>query len=189
MRPMPELKVVEVLISDLYEYENNAKIHDHENVDSIANSIAEFGYVNPVLAWHDNNGSSIIVGGHGRVMAAKKEGLEKIPVIYVDHLSDQQRRELTHVLNQTTLQTGFDFAILEREFESIPDFDWEDFGFKMDTIMTDDEINEFFIEAVSKAEEKLNQPTPESHEQSRPVEAVSLRRTIICPECGHEFEL
>lgn len=133
MRPMPELKVVEVPIGDLYEYENNAKIHDRENVDSIANSIAEFGYVNPVLAWHDGNGDSIIVGGHGRVMAAKKQGLEKIPVIYVDHLDDQQRRELTHVLNQTTLQTGFDFAILEREFESMPDFDWESFGFSADS--------------------------------------------------------
>lgn len=190
MRPMPELKVEEVGIDDLYEYVNNSKIHDHENIENIANSIDSFGFDNPVLAWHNEDGDAEIVAGHGRVRAAKKLGIEKVPTIFLDHLTDSQRRALSHTLNQTTLSSGFDFSILDREFEELgAEFDFSDFGFKMDTIMTDDEIDEFFIEAVNKAEEKSNQPTPENHEQGRPVEAVSLRRTITCPECGHEFEL
>lgn len=54
MRPMPELKVVEIPTDELVEYENNAKLHPHEQVDQIANSIQEFGFNSPILAWHND---------------------------------------------------------------------------------------------------------------------------------------
>ena len=92
MRPMPELKVEEVPVSELLEYERNAKIHSHEQIDQIANSISEFGFDNPVLAWHNMDGDAEIVAGHGRVAAAKKLGIETVPVIFLDHLEDGQRR-------------------------------------------------------------------------------------------------
>ena len=169
MRPMPELEVVEVPVGELYMYQNNSKIHDHQNVDHIANSIERFGYVNPVLAWHNDEGDLEIVGGHGRVMAAKKVGLEKIPVIFVDHLSDSERRALSHVLNQTTLSTGFDFAILEKELEELGgEFDFTDFGFS--------EIEKIDIDQLFEDE------TLQTSGKTNP-------KTAICPKCGHEFQL
>jgi ParB-like chromosome segregation protein Spo0J len=162
-----ELNVVEVSVDDLQMYKGNSKIHTHENVDNIANSIERFGYVNPVLAWHNDEGDMEIVGGHGRVMAAKKVGLEKVPVILVDHLSDRERRALSHVLNQTTLSTGFDMAILDQELEELGDeFDFESFGFD---VLPEVDIDSFFEEET--------------------VEKGTAPKTVTCPHCGEEFEL
>ena len=165
MRPMPELKVVEVPVGDLLEYENNAKIHTHDQIDQIANSIGEFGFSNPVLAWHNADGDAEIVSGHGSVRAAIKEGLDKVPVVFVDHLSDEQPRAFTHVINQTTLSSGFDYSILDAEMDAL-DFDWEDFGFDKQSEI---DIDSFFSE--------------------EPAEKGHAPKMMTCPHCGEEFEL
>lgn len=132
MRPMPELEVVKVPTADLLEYQSNAKIHDHQQVDQIAASIEEFGFNNPILAWHNDDGEPEIVAGHGRLMAARKLGMEELPVVFLDHMSEEQRRAYIIVDNSTNLSSGFDMEILSVELDAIADIDMEQFGVELD---------------------------------------------------------
>lgn len=125
----PEIKVIEVPTGDLVPYANNAKLHSQLQVEQIANSIEEFGFNDPIAVWENADGAMEVVEGHGRVLAAQKLGLDKVPVFYLNHLTDEQRRAYTHVHNQTTLSSGFDIDILDQEIELL-DFDWESFGFE-----------------------------------------------------------
>lgn len=142
MKPQAELKVVMVPTDDLVMYEGNAKLHPEGQVDQIASSIEEFNFADPIAAWHNDEGESVIVEGHGRLMAARKLGIEKLPVIYLDYLSDEQRRAYMLVHNQTTMNSGFDSEILASELASIEFIDMSDFGFDVeantDTIGIDD---------------------------------------------------
>lgn len=72
-------------VSKLRPYEKNARTHDRESVEVIANSIREFGFDDPIGIWGDN----FIVEGHGRLAAAKKLGIKEVPCIRLDHLSDE----------------------------------------------------------------------------------------------------
>ena len=128
MRPMPELEVHEMAVADLVPYANNAKKHPREQIDQIAESITEFGNCDPIAVWHNEAGEAEIVEGHGRVMALKKLGIETAPVIYLDHLTDEQRRVYTHVHNQTTLSSGFDEQALIEDMDNL-NADWEALGF------------------------------------------------------------
>lgn len=120
----------DVPLLSLKAYDGNAKKHDNANIDAIANSIKEFGFRQPILAWHNEDGVPEIVAGHGRAAAAKKLGMETVPVIFVDDLTDAQRRMLTHADNQTTLMTGWDDVTLDEELESLANvFDITSFGF------------------------------------------------------------
>ena len=132
MRPMPELEVVKVPTDELVMYKNNAKLHDSQQVDQIAASIEQFGFNNPILAWHNDEGEPEIVAGHGRLMAARKLGLEELPVVFLDHMSEEQRRAYIIVDNSTNLSSGFDMEILNVELEAIVDIDMEQFGVEID---------------------------------------------------------
>ena len=81
-------RVQEVSVDLLKPYENNAKIHSEEQVQKIADSIEEFGFISPCLIDKENR----IIAGHGRVMAAKILGMKKVPCVYVEGLTDAQRR-------------------------------------------------------------------------------------------------
>lgn len=131
MKPQAELKVVMVPTDDLVMYEGNAKLHPHEQVDQIAASIEEFNFADPIAAWHNDVGESVIVEGHGRLMAARKLGIAELPVIYLDYLSDEQRRAYMLVHNQTTMNSGFDFEILQSELGQITDIDMTEFDFEV----------------------------------------------------------
>lgn len=78
--------------------------------------------------WHNEDGEAEIVEGHGRVLALKKLGIETAPVICLDHLTDEQRRAYTHVHNQTTLNSGFDYQTIVEDMDNL-DMDWEALGF------------------------------------------------------------
>lgn len=131
---MNELRDVEaqlVPLDSLKAYDGNAKRHDSDNIDAIANSISEFGFRNPILAWHNEDGVPEIVAGHGRAAAAKRLRMEQVPVIFVDDLTDAQRRMLTLADNQTTLMTGWDDQTLQEELDALrSQFDIQDFGFE-----------------------------------------------------------
>ena len=131
MRPMPELEVVKVPTADLLEYQNNAKEHPLLQVDQIAASIEQFGFNNPILAWHNDEGEPEIVAGHGRLMAARKLGLEELPVVFLDHMSEEQRRAYILVDNQLTMNSGFDIDILQSELDKITSIDMSDFDFEI----------------------------------------------------------
>jgi len=117
-------------VADLLEYAGNAKIHTREQIDQIAESIREFGDCDPISVWTNEDGGKEIVDGHGRLLALRSLGIEDCNVIELDHLTDEQRRAYALVHNQTTLNSGFDFALLSTELASIDmDIDWDDFGF------------------------------------------------------------
>lgn len=126
-----EVKVEQVPLASLKAYDGNAKKHDNRNVEAIAKSIEEFGFRNPIIAWHNEDGVPEIVAGHGRAAAAKRLRIETVPVVFVDDLSDAQRRMLTLADNQTTLMTGWDEEQLAEELDALSDaFNVDDFGFE-----------------------------------------------------------
>ena len=132
---MRELRVDSMPTEDLVPYVGNAKIHTDEQVEQIARSIEEFGFNDPVAIWHDPEGQPVIVEGHGRLLAAKRLGIDELPTIALDHLSDEQRRAYVHIHNQTTLTSGFDLEALQAELDSMPEFDWGAYGFELDEVL------------------------------------------------------
>ena len=127
----PKLKIERAKTAELLPYAHNAKIHSAKQVEEIAASIEAFGFNDPVGVWTRPDGRLEIVEGHGRIMAANLLGIDAVPIIKLDHLTDDQRRAYVHVHNQTTLSSGFDIEQLNLELDELPGYDWEDFGFDL----------------------------------------------------------
>jgi len=87
-------------VERLVPYARNARTHSDAQVATIAASIAEFGFLNPILV--DTNAG--ILAGHGRLLAARKLGLERVPVVILDHLSETQKRAYILADNRTAEQ-------------------------------------------------------------------------------------
>ncbi len=129
------MKVEQVPLGTLKPYDGNAKKHTEEQLEAVKNSIKEFGFRNPVIAWHDQDGRAEIVAGHARCKAAQELGMDEVPVVFCDDLTDAQRRALTLVDNQTTIMTGWDEDALAYELDVLSgDFDMSDFGFDLGTV-------------------------------------------------------
>ena len=114
-------------IARLIPYVRNARTHSGDQIAQIAGSIAEFGFVNPVLIGADD----VIIAGHGRVLAAEKLGLAEVPVIVLSHLSESQRRALVIADNRIAENAGWDDAMLKAEIAASHenDFDLDLLGF------------------------------------------------------------
>jgi DNA modification methylase len=113
----PDLRVVDLPLASLAPYAENARTHSPEQVAQIAASIAEFGFVNPVLV----DAAGVLIAGHGRVMAAKRLGLAAVPALRLGHLSPAQVRALRLADNQIALNSGWDEALLAAEIARIRD--------------------------------------------------------------------
>ena len=111
----------------LIPHARNARTHSEEQVAQIAGSIAEFGFVNPVLVGDDG----VIVAGHGRVLAARKLGLSEAPVIVLSHLTPTQRRALMIADNQIATNAGWNDEMLAAELAALKEeaFDLDLLGF------------------------------------------------------------
>ena len=129
MRPMPELEIHVLPVADLVPYAHNAKLHPEKQVEELTESIGDFGFCDPISVWHNEQGQAEIVEGHGRVLALQKMGIDTAPVIFLDHLTDEQRRIYTHVHNQTTLSSGFDYETLVEDMDNL-NADWNAYGFE-----------------------------------------------------------
>ena len=114
----------------LIPYAKNARTHDDTQVSQIAGSIAEFGFVNPILVGDDN----VIIAGHGRLMAAQQLGLDTVPVIVLNHLTEAQRRALVIADNKIAENAGWNDELLKLELEELGDL-----GFDLDLIGFSDE--------------------------------------------------
>lgn len=125
-----ELKIEYVDIGDLKTYANNAKIHTAEQIEQIKKSIEEFGMNDPIAVWKNNE----IIEGHGRLIACTELGYEKVPIIRLDDLSDEERRAYMLVHNKLTMNTDFDIDILEQEIEEIRNIDMNAFGFDLASV-------------------------------------------------------
>ncbi|WP_318987454.1 site-specific DNA-methyltransferase [Falsiroseomonas ponticola] len=113
----PDLAVVSLPVAALVPYAENARTHSAAQVAQIAASIAEFGFVNPVLV----DAAGVLVAGHGRVMAAQRLGMASVPAIRLAHLTEAQARALRLADNQIALNSGWDEALLAAEIARIRD--------------------------------------------------------------------
>ena len=113
----PDLVVATLPVASLVPYAENARTHSPAHVAQIAASIAEFGFVNPVLV----DAEGVLIAGHGRVMAAKELGLASVPALRLGHLSPAQARALRLADNQIALNSGWDEALLAAEIARIRD--------------------------------------------------------------------
>lgn len=119
-------------LKKLKPYDKNARTHSQEQVEQIAASMVEFGFTQPILI--DAEGG--IVAGHGRHAAANHLGLERVPVIVLNHLDERQRRAYVIADNQIALNAGWDEATLRRELEALTKdgFDLGLLGFSEDDL-------------------------------------------------------
>lgn len=142
----------------LIPYARNSRVHDDSQISQIAGSIAEFGFVNPILLGEDN----VIIAGHGRLMAAQQLGLETVPVIVLKHLSELQRRALVIADNRLAEKSSWNEDLLRLELS-----DLDDIGFDLDIVGFSD----------VELEELLAGGEDENHEESENI--PQIEETVI----------
>ncbi len=114
-----DMKLVET--AKLVPYVNNARTHNEQQIMKLRSSLREFGFINPVIIDREYN----IIAGHGRVMAAKEEGIDKVPCVFVDYLTEAQKKAYILADNRMALDAGWDEELLRVEIEALQaeDFD------------------------------------------------------------------
>lgn len=133
------MKIIKLNINNIKPYKNNAKIHTQEQIEQIKKSIEEFGMNDPIAVWGEEN---IIVEGHGRLEALKQLGYTEVDCIRLDNLTDEERKAYTLAHNKLTMNTDFNFEILESELLDIDNIDMSNFGFELDFENEEKEIEE-----------------------------------------------
>lgn len=147
-------------LAELAPYARNARTHSDAQIQQIRRSIREFGFTNPVLI--DSDGG--IIAGHGRVMAAKAEGLDRVPTITLGHLSEEQRRALVIADNQIALNAGWNIDVLKQEIGLLVDA-----GFDPGILGFDDTALTGFLNSVSTGQvDEDDAPEPPKQPASRP---------------------
>ena len=138
----------DVEIEKLKPYKNNARTHSDEQIEKIAKSMKEFGFINPVLVDGDLN----VIAVHGRIGGAKKLGMKEVPCLFIEDLTEEQKRAYIIADNRLAEDAGWDKELLKIELEDLKNmnfditltgFELEDFDFSMDeTEVIEDEFDE-----------------------------------------------
>ena len=116
-----------VAVSKLIPYVNNARTHSAEQIMKLRSSLREFGFINPVIIDREFN----VIAGHGRILAAKEEGILEVPCVFVDYLTEAQKKAYILADNRMAMDAGWDEELLRVEIESLQgeDFDVSLTGF------------------------------------------------------------
>lgn len=150
--------------NDLKPYERNTKKHDSAQIANVAQSISNYGFVQPIVIDRNN----VVVIGHCRLLAAQKLGLDTVPCVMVDTLTEEQIKALRIVDNKTN-ESPWDMDFLAQE---LADIDIGEFAFDFDiakpTEISDELLNQYF-----------------ENEQNETTKKVKMCK---CPNCGTEFE-
>lgn len=158
------MQIITKNTSDLKPYERNTKKHDSTQIANIAQSISNYGFVQPIVI--DSN--NVVVIGHCRLLAAQKLGLDTVPCVMVDTLTEEQIKALRIVDNKTN-ESPWDMDFLAQE---LADVDIGEFAFDFDiskpTEISDELLNQYF-----------------ENEQNETTKKVKMCK---CPNCGTEFE-
>ena len=158
---MEHLKIEYLPIDALTPYDRNAKEHPQEQIDQIVESIRQFGMNDPIGVWGEEN---LIVEGHGRLLALQQMGVEEVPIVRLDHMTDEQRRDYAIRHNRTAELSAWDFGKLEEELAAL-EIEGHDFeGLKFDL---GKEIDWASVDDISEK----NYEKPESDK-------------LRCPICG-----
>ena len=162
-----KLEIVYLDPHDLTPYENNTRKHAPDDIDQIKASIEADGFNDPIGVWGENN---LIVEGHGRQIAALEMGLDKVPCIRLDHMTETQRRDYAIRHNRTAELSGWDFAKPEEEIAALEIEGVDLSGLKLPNLSQDFDItDEDFIAGTENTKSKT--------------------KTVVCPHCGEEFEV
>ena len=165
-RPPEGLKIVLRPLESLVPFARNPRTHSDEQVAQIAASIKEFGFTNPILI-DENQG---IIAGHGRLLAAKELGLEKVPCIDLSHLTDEQKRAYIIADNKLALNAGWNEELLRLELT-----DLKELGANLELIGFD---------AMELADIMLGKDVEFKEYDESAADDVEL---VTCPKCGHSF--
>ena len=152
------MQIISKKVKDLVPYAKNAKKHEQRQIDGVARSIEQFGFVQPVVVDKNNE----IVIGHCRVLAAKKLKMKEVPCVCVDDLTDEQVKALRLADNKLN-ESEWDFALIDEELATISEIDMTDLGFTIDDMEDPIEVIDEDDMSVSGINKKL----------------------CKCPVCGH----
>ena len=110
-----------VSISKLVPYQNNARTHSPAQIQKLRSSLREFGFVNPVIIDRDYN----VIAGHGRIAAAREEGISDVPCVFVDHLTEAQKKAYILADNRMAMDAGWDEELLRVELEALTEMGFD----------------------------------------------------------------
>lgn len=158
-------KAEEIEIQKLIPYKNNAKIHGAAQLEKLKSSIERFGFLTPCLIDKNFN----LIAGHGRLMAAKELGMEKVPCIFVEGLSETQQKAYIIADNKLGEIAEWNMELLDQEIQELTEagFDITLTGFDFDNTLSEEIHEGVEIEMESLGDESFK------HE---------------CPECGFKFD-
>ena len=158
------MDIKNIAVKDLVPYEKNTKKHDDVQINNVAESIKQYGFVQPIVSDKNN----VVVIGHCRLLAAKKLKMQEVPCVCVDDLTEEQVKALRIVDNKSN-ESPWDFDFLADELADLDLSDF-DFGFGIDTDAEESNVNidDFFVDAEQKPKEP---------------------KKIQCPHCGEWFEV
>lgn len=150
-------KYENVSIDKLKPYERNARTHSAEQIEKIAISIKEFGFINPVLI----DGDFGIIAGHGRVEGAKKLGMTEVPCLFVEDLTEEQKRAYIIADNRLAEDAGWNEELLKIELGELADLDFDISltGFSLDDLE----------ELADEPKEFIEDEAPEVDEENEPI--------------------
>lgn len=160
------MEIYEIELKNIKPYENNAKKHDTRQISNVAESIKQFGFVQPIVIDKNNE----IVIGHCRYESAKKLNMKKVPCIYVENLNKSQVKKLRNLDNKLN-ESQWDYDLLTLDIKDLSfecfDIDWEipDFQF---------EENSYHL----KEQSTINLDDYQSN-----------KKQVECPKCGFKFEV
>lgn len=145
-----------VPIGKLVPYQNNARTHSPAQIKKLRSSLREFGFINPILIDRDFG----VIAGHGRLAAAKEECIQEVPCVFVDHLSEAQKKAYIIADNRMAMDAGWDEDLLRVELEALEELGF-DLGF---TGFDEKELTALFDTGEAKeddfnVEEELEKPT------------------------------
>ena len=119
MKTTTEMQLVP--IAKLVPYVNNARTHSPEQINKLRSSLREFGFINPVIIDRDFG----VIAGHGRILAAKEEGIMEVPCVFADHLTEAQKKAYIIADNRMAMDAGWDEELLRVEIEALQGADFD----------------------------------------------------------------
>ena len=165
------MKIIELKTDSLKEYENNPR-HNDAAVDKVAASIKEFGFKVPIVIDKDN----VIIAGHTRLKAAKSLGLDTVPCIIADDLTEEQVKAFRIADNKTSEFAEWDFAKLEEELAELQDMDFDMSAFGFDDLIA--------VDPIEVVEDEVPEVDEETEPKTKLGDIWQLGRWVYCKKCG-----
>ena len=171
--------------SELVPYVNNARTHSQEQINKLRSSLREFGFVNPIIIDKDKT----VLAGHGRLAAAKEEGIEEVPCVLVDYLTEAQKKAYILADNRYAEDAGWDEEMLRVEIEALEGMDFN-LGL---TGFDEDEITDLFDTGIESEVEDDDFDLEEALEKASFVQKGDVwtvgRHRLVCGDATNKDDV